>query len=261
VARRAALAIDNARIHDERRKVAHTLQQSLLPPVLPVVKGIGFAAEYVPTGDAAEVGGDFYDVVPLPDDRWLVVVGDVSGKGVQAAAVTGLVRDVIRVLVRDGRPLPDALVRLNDTLVERGGGRYCTLALAAVGPGDDGELVVSLHLAGHDRPVLVRADGRASFVGTGGTALGLLDSVATPSLEVALRPGDALVFYTDGVTERRRGRELFGLERLCDAAAPLGGYSADVIAARLRTTVIGYSTEAPRDDIAILVLRNDFVPG
>jgi len=263
IARRAGLAIDNARIHDERRKVAHTLQQSLLPPVLPVVKGIGFAAEYVPTGDAAEVGGDFYDVVPLSDDRWLVVVGDVSGKGVQAAAVTGLVRDVIRVLVRDARPLPEALHRLNDTLIERGGGRYCTLALAAVGPAanGDGDLAVSLHLAGHDRPVAVRADGRAAFVGTGGTALGLLDEVATPVAELTLRPGDALVFYTDGVTERRRGRDLFGPERLRDAAAPLAGYSADVVAARLRSAVIGFSGDSPRDDIAILVLRNDFVPG
>jgi serine phosphatase RsbU (regulator of sigma subunit)/anti-sigma regulatory factor (Ser/Thr protein kinase) len=257
VARRAALAIENARIHAERRRVAHTLQQSLLPPVLPVVDGIGFAAEYVPTGDDAEVGGDFYDVVPLPDGRWLVVVGDVSGKGVQAAAVTGLVRDVIRVLVGDGKPLPEALARLNNTLVERGGGRYCTLALAAVGHGVDGKLDVSLHLAGHDRPVLVHADGRALFVGRGGTALGLLDSITSPAADVLLGPGDALVFYTDGVTERRRGRELFGTERLRDAAGPLAGYSADVVAARLRSTAIGFSAESPRDDIAILVLRND----
>ncbi|MEV4753530.1 SpoIIE family protein phosphatase [Micromonospora sp. NPDC049559] len=257
VARRAALAIENARIHAERRRVAHTLQQSLLPPVLPVVDGIGFAAEYVPTGDDAEVGGDFYDVVPLPDGRWLVVVGDVSGKGVQAAAVTGLVRDVIRVLVGDGKPLPEALARLNATLVERGGGRYCTLALAAVAPGPDGRLDVELHLAGHDRPVLVRGDGRASFVGTGGTALGLLDSITSPASDVPLGPGDALIFYTDGVTERRRGRELFGTARLRDAAAPLAGYSADVMAARLRSTAINFSVESPRDDIAILVLRND----
>jgi phosphoserine phosphatase RsbU/P len=257
VARRASLAIENARIHAERRRVAHTLQQSLLPPVLPVVDGIGFAAEYVPTGDDADVGGDFYDVVPLPDGRWLVVVGDVSGKGVQAAAVTGLVRDVIRVLVGDGKPLPEALARLNETLVERGGGRYCTLALAAVAQSHDGRLDVELHLAGHDRPVLVRGDGRTSFVGTGGTALGLLDSIATPAASVPLGPGDALIFYTDGVTERRRGRELFGLDRLRDAAAPLAGYSADVVAARLRSTAIGFSLEAPRDDIAILVLRND----
>ncbi|MFY1673824.1 SpoIIE family protein phosphatase [Plantactinospora sp. WMMB334] len=257
VARRAALAIENARIHDERRKVAHTLQQSLLPPVLPVVEGIGFAAEYVPTGDAAEVGGDFYDVVPLTEDRWLVVVGDVSGKGVQAAAVTGLVRDVIRVLVGDGKPLPEALSRLNGTLVERGGGRYCTLALAAVDRDPVGRLTVSLYLAGHDRPVLVRGDGRASFVGSGGTALGLLDSITSPVADVRLNPGDALVFYTDGVTERRRGRELFGIERLRDAAAPLAGYSAEVVAARLRAAAINFSVESPRDDIAILVLRND----
>lgn len=259
VARRSALAVDNARIHAERRRVAHTLQQSLLPPVLPIVSGIGFAAEYVPTGDDAEVGGDFYDVVPLPNDRWLVVVGDVSGKGVQAATVTGLVRDVIRVLVRDGRPLPEALARLNDTLVERGGGRYCTLALAAVGRGPRGQLDLSLHLAGHDRPVLVRGDGRTSFVGTGGTALGLLEKIESPVASVQLAPGDSLVFYTDGVTERRRGRELFGTTRLRDAAAPLAGYSADVVAARLRTVTLGFSAEAPRDDIAILVLRNDAV--
>ncbi|MFG2105955.1 SpoIIE family protein phosphatase [Micromonospora chersina] len=257
VARRAALAIENARIHAERRRVAQTLQQSLLPPVLPVVEGIGFAAEYVPTGDEAEVGGDFYDVVPLPDGRWLVVVGDVSGKGVQAAAVTGLVRDVIRVLVGDGKPLPEVLGRLNETLVERGGGRYCTLALAAVGPGDGDQLDVSLHLAGHDRPVLLHGGGGAGFVGTGGTALGLLDAIATPTAEIALKPGDALIFYTDGVTERRRGRELFGTDRLRESAAPLAGYSADVIAARLRATAIAFSVEPPRDDIAVLVLRND----
>ncbi|MEU9824921.1 SpoIIE family protein phosphatase [Micromonospora chersina] len=257
VARRAALAIENARIHAERRRVAQTLQQSLLPPVLPVVEGIGFAAEYVPTGDDAEVGGDFYDVVPLPDGRWLVVVGDVSGKGVQAAAVTGLVRDVIRVLVGDGKPLPEVLGRLNETLVERGGGRYCTLALAAVGPGDGDQLDVSLHLAGHDRPVLLHGGGGAGFVGTGGTALGLLDAIATPTAEIALKPGDALIFYTDGVTERRRGRELFGTDRLRESAAPLAGYSADVVAARLRATAIAFSVEPPRDDIAVLVLRND----
>ncbi|MFU8851007.1 SpoIIE family protein phosphatase [Micromonospora sp. SL1-18] len=259
VARRAALAIENARIHAERRRVAQALQQSLLPPVLPVVEGIGFAAEYVPTGGDAEVGGDFYDVVPLPDGRWLVVIGDVSGKGVQAAAVTGLVRDVIRVLAGDGKPLPEVLVRLNETLVDRGGGRYCTLALAAVGLGDRDQLDVALHLAGHDRPVQLRGgDGAAAaFVGRGGTALGLLDAITTPTAELSLEPGDALIFYTDGVTERRRGRELFGTERLRASAAPLAGYSADVVAARLRATAIGFSAEAPRDDIAILVLRND----
>ncbi|MFV2022654.1 SpoIIE family protein phosphatase [Micromonospora sp. LOL_023] len=261
VARRAALAIDNARIHQERRKVAHTLQQSLLPPVLPAIGGIGLAAEYVPSGDAVEVGGDFYDVVPLPDGRWLVVVGDVSGKGVQAATVTGLVRDVIRVLVRDGKALPEVLARLNDTLVERGGGRYCTLAMAAVSVSPDQRLDLRLHLAGHDRPLLISGDGRARFVGTGGTALGLLEEIAAPSVELSLAPGESLVFYTDGITERRNGRELYGTERLRRAAAPLAGFSAEVVAARLRTATLDFSVEAPRDDIAILVIRNEPTAG
>jgi phosphoserine phosphatase RsbU/P len=255
VARRAATAIDNARIHDERRRVARTLQASLLPPALPHVNGVGFAAEYVPTG--SEVGGDFYDVVRASDDDWIVVVGDVSGKGVQAATVTGLVRDVIRILVDDGKPMSEILCRVNRTLVQRGGGRYCTLAMASVKRLPDRTLEVCLHLAGHDRAVLVRADGKASFVGVGGTALGLVDTIAVPSVALTLAPGDSLIFYTDGVTERRRGRELFGSARLREAVTPLAGYPADVMAARLRSTTINFSVEEPRDDIAILVLRND----
>lgn len=255
VARRAALAIDNARIHDERRSVARTLQASLLPPALPRVEGIGFAAEYVPTG--SEVGGDFYDVVPSGEDRWVVVVGDVSGKGVQAATVTGLVRDVIRILVDDGKPMAEILCRVNRTLVQRGGGRYCTLAMASVTRKPDQTLEVCLHLAGHDRAVLLESDGKTSFVGDGGTALGLLETISSPEAWVTLSPGDSLIFYTDGVTERRRGRELFGTARLRDAAGPLAGYPADVMAARLRSTTINFSVEEPRDDIAILVLRND----
>jgi sigma-B regulation protein RsbU (phosphoserine phosphatase) len=257
VARRAALAIDNARIHAERRRIAEALQRSLLPPTLPEVEGIDFGAEYVPTGEGVDVGGDFYDVVGLDDGRWLVVVGDVSGKGVHAATVTGLVREVTRTLVRDGRPLPEALARLNETLVERGSGRFCTLALAAVTPRMNGQLDVSLYLAGHDRPVLLHADGRTSLVGESGTALGLLKKVSSPQAKVSLAPGETLVFYTDGVTERRRGPELYGVERLRLEASSLAGYPADVVAARLRAATLNFSLEAPRDDIAIFALRND----
>lgn len=257
VARRAALALDNARSHSDRRRIAHTLQQSLLPPTLPVIDGVGLGAEYVPIGNEIEVGGDFYDVVAMPDGRWLVVIGDVSGKGVQAASVTGHVRDVIRVLVADGRALPSVLTTLNATLAERGAGRYCTLALAAVGRLPGGSLDVSLHLAGHDPPVLLPVGGTASFVGVSGTALGLLETVATPVCSLTLGPGDTLVFYTDGVTERRRRGEFFGVDRLLAAAAPLVGHPAGVVAAQLRSAALGFSAEPPRDDIAILVLRNE----
>lgn len=256
VARRAALAIDNARIHAERRHVAQTLQRSLLPPKLPAVDGIGFGEVYVPTTDTAEVGGDFYDVVPMRDGL-LIMIGDVSGKGVQAAAVTGLVREVTRALVGSGRPLSEVLHRINQTLVERGRGRYCTLALAAVTRLPDQRLEVSLHLAGHERPVLLRNSGRTAQVGSGGTALGLLDTIECPVETIHLAPGDSLIFFTDGVTERRRGRELFGVQRLRDSAAPLASFSAQVIATRLRAATMNFSAEPPRDDIALLVIRND----
>ena len=258
VARRAALAIDNARIHAERRGVARELQRYLLPPQLPTVVGVEFGAEYVSTGEGVDVGGDFYDVMALPDDRWLIVVGDVSGKGVQVATVTGLVREVTRALARDGRPLPDTLFQLNETLVERGGGRFCTLALAMVSR-DAAELDVQLHLAGHDQPILVRLDGTTALVGRCGTALGLFDAVRSPQARIRLQPGESLVFYTDGVTERRRGKELYGQERLRWAAAGLAGFPAGAVAARLRAATLGFSAEVPRDDIAIFVLRNDGV--
>jgi serine phosphatase RsbU (regulator of sigma subunit) len=211
----------------------------------------------VPAGEAVDVGGDFYDVVALPDGRWLVVVGDVSGKGVPAAIVTGLVRDVTRVLVRDGRPLPETLSRLNETLVERGGGRFCTLALAVLGRRPDGVIDVALHLAGHDQAVLVRADGATRLVGRCGTALGLLAVVRSPVELFTLDPGDMLIFCTDGVTERRHRDKLFGIDRLRNEASTLAGFPAEAVAARLRTAAVSFSPEPPRDDIAVLTVRND----
>ena len=257
MARRAALAIDNACIHADLRSIATELQRSLLPPELPKARGIEFGAEYVPTGAGVDVGGDFYDVIQQSDDRWLVTIGDVSGKGIQVATVTGLVRDVTRALVRDGRSLPDVLSVLNGTLVERGGERFCTVAFAQVEPRPHGILAVRLYLAGHDQPIHVRGSDAATFVGRCGTALGLLDQVRSPEFTVELRPGETLVFYTDGVTERRRGADLFGQERLRQEAAALSGYPADVVAARLRATTLAYSPEPPVDDIAIFVMRND----
>lgn len=254
LARRAALAIDNARIHHERRRIAHALQQSLLPPELPQIDGLELGAQYVPIGDDVDVGGDFYDAIPIPGDRWLLVVGDVSGKGIQAATVTGLVRDVIRVLVRDGRPIESILDTLNEMLFERAG-RYCTLALAVVTP-DQAKTEVALYLAGHDQPVLIGRDGATNEVGVGGTAIGLLKDLNSPTSSVVLGPGEAIVFYTDGVTERRRHGEFFGTVRLKKVLSELAGYPADVVAARLSATVLGFSSEPPRDDIAILVLRN-----
>ena len=116
---------------------------------------------------------------------------------------------------------------------------------------------MSLHLAGHERPVLLRSSGRTAQVGTGGTALGLLDTIHCPAETVHLAPGDSLIFFTDGVTERRRGRELFGAAAAAGRRGATGRFSAQVIAARLRAATMNFSAEPPRDDIALLVVRND----
>jgi hypothetical protein len=240
LSRRAAFTLDNARIHMERRIVAHILQRPLLPPPLPSIPGIGL-----------------YDVIWAAEDRWLFVIGDVSGVGLQAAIVAGLVRENIRAL-RD-QPARRVLSRVNDALIERGRGRYCTLALASVRGVGEGQRRVEavLHLAGHERPLLLQSNGEGSFVGSGGTALGLLDRIRCPPDTVYLNPGDSLIFYTNGVTQRRRGQQLFGEQRLCATAAPLAGHSAESIAAKLRTVAVSFSSEPPHDDIALLVLRNN----
>ncbi len=259
VARRACLALDNAYALAERHSIAAELQRALLPAELPVAPGIEFGAEYVPTGSGVEVGGDFYDVVTLRRNRWLVSIGDVCGKGTAAAAVTGLVRNVIRALAGENRALPRTLAAVHRTLLAAETDRYATVAAALVTRIDDGGqkvLDVSLCLAGHDRPIVLRADGTTTAVGECGSAVGLLPEFEVHETRVRLAPGDALVCFTDGVTERRMGAEQFGTRRLRHLLRGLTGHSASVVAARVRAEVVAFSPEAPRDDIAVLVLRN-----
>ncbi|MCP2324492.1 serine phosphatase RsbU (regulator of sigma subunit) [Hamadaea flava] len=258
VARRAATALDNAHVHDERSQVARILQEALLPGDLPKLPGVDIGARYLPTGHYAEVGGDMYDVIPLPGGGCLAVVCDVAGKGIQAASATGIVREVLRALIADGKPVGEALAGLNTTMHARSD-RHCTLALAEIAPaGDDhGDRAVTVYLAGHDQPILVRADGAVASAGKWGTALGVVARVHCPPERLTLHPGDALVFFTDGLTERRSGREFFGLHRMLDAAAQLAGNPADVIADGLATMALNFSAEPVRDDITVVAIRND----
>jgi phosphoserine phosphatase RsbU/P len=258
LARRASLAIDNARTTAMHIQTSQALQQALLPRQLPDARGIEFAAEYLPASTGSDVGGDFYDVLDLGSGRWLTSIGDVCGKGARAAARTGLVRDVLRVLVSDGRSLQRAIKLLNDVMMEAGDPQqFCTLATALISYStDDGPgLGVELVLAGHEQPLLVRADGSVELIGEHGTAVGLVRDVTPTCTRHLLWPGDALVTYTDGVTERRRGLELFGQDRLVQTVAAAAGGSATTLVVAVRSAVEAFSTDPRRDDIAVLVVR------
>jgi sigma-B regulation protein RsbU (phosphoserine phosphatase) len=255
LARRAALAVDNARLYEERTAIAQALQSSLLPPALPTVAHVEFGARYAAAGAGNEVGGDFYDVFELPDGQWAVAIGDVCGKGPEAAAITGLARNVLRLLGREGLSPPAVLRRLNTAILDLGDrGRFCTATMATVRASSAG-LTVYLSAAGHPPPVLVTAAGRVSLVGTNGSLLGVFADIDVLGDELILAPGDALVFYTDGVTERRNGDRMFGDESLLAVCAAAAGSSADVFAGLLEQGVRDFGEQASRDDLAVLVVR------
>jgi sigma-B regulation protein RsbU (phosphoserine phosphatase) len=242
-------------LFEEQKGVAHSLQNSLLPPALPIVPHVEFGARYVAAGEGNEVGGDFYDVFAVPGGLWTVAIGDVCGKGPEAAAITGLVRNVLRLLGREGVPTPEMLRRLNAAILDmEERGRFCTAVVATVCAARIG-LVVRLSLAGHPRPVLVTAAGRASFVGTSGSLLGVFKDIDVPDAEIVLTPGDALILYTDGVSERRDGEQMFDEERLLAACVRAVGLDADGFAGLLQQAVHDFGVDPVRDDLAILVVR------
>jgi phosphoserine phosphatase RsbU/P len=262
VARRAALAIDNARRNAEQVATSQALQEALLPRALPAGEGVEFAAAYLPVTRGADVGGDFYDVLKLADGHWIASIGDVCGKGARAAARAGQVRDGLRVLARAGHPLDRALGLLNDVLLDTGEpDQYCTVAttsVRAVPPAEAGEhcaLDLELVLAGHLRPFLVRANGTGRFVGQVGTAAGLIEDFVVAPETLRLHAGDALVAFTDGVTERRHGREQFGDDRLAEALLAVAGGTATQLVDAVRDAVDRFSAAPQRDDLAVLVVK------
>jgi serine phosphatase RsbU (regulator of sigma subunit) len=258
LARRAAQAVDNAQRDSGHVATSQALQQALLPRALPQVDGVEFAAAYLPESTGADVGGDFYDVLTLGPDRWLAVVGDVCGKGPRAAARTGLVRDVLRVLLRDGQSLDRTFELLNEMMLEAGDpSQFATVALAVITRQhtEPASVEIELVLAGHEQPALAYADGNVSYLGRHGSAVGLVRKFAVHPTRHVLLAGDTLVFYTDGVTEHRRGAELFGQGRLAKALRRAGNRTADGLITAVRQAVEDFSLEPHRDDIAIVAVQ------
>jgi sigma-B regulation protein RsbU (phosphoserine phosphatase) len=231
--------------------VAATLQQSLLPPTVPDVKGLDFAVRYH-VADREQVGGDFYDVVPT-DAGCAVVVGDACGKGVMAAALTGTVRWTLRTVVLHEWTPADGLTRLNDVLVRAGHDpeRYVTLALAAIRPTDGEGAEVTVALGGHPRPLIVREDGSIEGIGCSGPIVGWQADAVFEEAAATLSPGDALLLFTDGVLEAVAGRGETDDATLRAVVAPLAGRSAAEMADAL-DAALGVDIS---DDAAFLVVR------
>ncbi|HRW37708.1 MAG TPA: SpoIIE family protein phosphatase [Aquihabitans sp.] len=257
LAGRAALAIDNGRLYQSRARVARSLQAALLPPALPALAGVALAARYDVAETDVAIGGDFYDLVARSDGSWGVVVGDVCGRGPDAAALTGLVRHTVRTAaVREQRPSA-VLAHTNEAVLQQiDDARFCTAAYLHLEVLDPvaGAIRVVASSAGHPCPIVVRAGGTVEPLRCEGTLLGVVADPRLVDVTVELGPWDAIVLYTDGVTEARRGPELFGDERLHLALSELAGQPAEVIAAGLEASVAAYRRSA-RDDTAILVVQ------
>jgi PAS domain S-box-containing protein len=255
LARRCATAIDNARLYTERSYIARTLQESLLPVELPDIPGVEAAARFRPTGEGNEVGGDFYDMFETGNRGWTVVMGDVCGKGPDAAAVTALARYTLRAAAMRERLPSRSLAVLNEALLrQRDDRRFCTVAYAYIEKLDRGARV-GIATGGHPLPVLLRADGSVETVGAPGTLLGVVEDPDLEDRAVTLEPGDALIFYTDGVIESRGELPVLDERRLAELIATCAGSGADAIAAKIEEAAVLSQGGRPRDDIAVLVLR------
>jgi PAS domain S-box-containing protein len=254
---RAALAVENARLLDERSHIAQTLQRSLLPPALPDVDGLDIAARYRAAGDQNEVGGDFYDVFRAGDGVWTFVIGDVSGKGAEAAAVTSLTRHTLRAAsLRETGPR-QTLELLNDALLAQPdpAGRFCTVLLGRTTSAPGGGVDLTLATGGHLPPMIVRVGGRVERIQLRGSIVGGFDRPHFGQREVHLDPGDVLVTFTDGVTEVRSREPDLGEEALEEVLRAHRGEAVEDIVAAIEARAVELQAGEPRDDIALLALR------
>jgi serine phosphatase RsbU (regulator of sigma subunit) len=258
LADRAALALDNARLHERQAHIATVLQDSLRPRSLPEIAGFESSSRFLAAGQAYEVGGDFYDVFRTGSGGWTAVIGDVCGKGPEAAALTALARHSIRAASTPDRSPSDVLRALHESITgEQTDLRFCTAALARIqAPRNSwGAARLTISLGGHPPPLVLRKSGRVDQLGQPGTLLGALPSPSLADVEAKLGAGDSLVLYTDGMLDLRdRSSEddPGWLARRLEGAA---GCSAEEVASKLAEAAIRRNGGEPRDDIAILVLR------
>ncbi|MET9392998.1 PP2C family protein-serine/threonine phosphatase [Streptomyces sp. NPDC006624] len=257
-AARAGAALSAARLYTEQTTITATLMHELLPPALQRVHGVQYAGSYRAAKDHERVGGDFYDVHPGsdPSQETLVVLGDVAGKGLDAAVLTGKIRNTLHALL----PLADdhqrVLDLLNGALLSSRHTRFATLVMASVRR-RGGRAQLRLTSAGHLPPLVVRTDGRVEEMACRGTLIGALPVVTATSVETVLEPGDTCLLYTDGITEARGGPlgdELFGEDRLKRVLAECAGLPAEAVVERVQMLAAQWIGSGRHDDMAVVAV-------
>jgi serine phosphatase RsbU (regulator of sigma subunit) len=259
LAARAALHIQNATLYRERSRIADALQVGLRPKALPRIAGAEVAARFMPAGDQLEVGGDFYDVFPS-GDAWTLVIGDVAGKGAQAAAVTSLARHTLRtasMLLAD----PAAnLALLNRALVADDADRFCTVFCVRARV-ENGRVHCQFANGGHPPPLLLRADGTIEQIeGAEGPLVGAFSDATFETGMFTLEPGDLLLMYTDGVTETSRSDVEAGERDLRVTLRACAGVPSDDVVSAVERRAVELLAGRPRDDVALLALKAPSAP-
>jgi serine phosphatase RsbU (regulator of sigma subunit)/PAS domain-containing protein len=248
------LAVTARRTLRKSTEAADALRASLLPPVLKPVPGAEIASAHLVPTRGREVGGDFYDVYPTPGG-WGLAIGDVCGKGEDAAAATAAARHAIRVLAHWNADPAQVLRDANEImLAEEFGSRFVTASAAHLS-WQDGKLRVVLATAGHPGPVLVRPDGRAQLVPGGGVALGIFPDPEPATIELDMATGDVLFFYTDGLTGARSPQSTYFEDGLADCLAQMAGHDAAEIVSDLRKVVLDFCGNVLLDDLTMIALR------
>jgi integral membrane sensor domain MASE1 len=251
----SAVISERMRAEEDVERIADTLQQSLLPAHLPDIPGLETAVEFRAAGRGQLVGGDFYDLFPGGDGSWTVLVGDVVGKGAAAAATTGLARYTVRAAAAEERSPRLILGFLNDSILKQSPGQSCTIAYARLDLQLPRAAHVTMSSGGHPLPLVLRAGGRVESLGEPGSLLGVLGTPALSECSTDLVAGDALVLYTDGLTDAYAPDRIVDDEELAAALRSCAGRDASAIATGLHQALLDDAGREPRDDIVLLVLR------
>jgi PAS domain S-box-containing protein len=248
------------RVLADKSRIAAALSASMIPPSLPAVAGIELASRYEPAGDGSEVGGDFLDMFGLGPHTWAFMLGDVSGKGAEAAAVSAAARYTLRALADPDRGPAEVVTDVNAKLLAQTDvERHCTLIFGYLRP-EEGGTSVTLTLAGHHPPLVLRATGEVDEVGRLGTALALFEQSELYDTAIELSPGEVLCAFTDGLIEARQAGDMFGSHRLAELLRRHGHLPVDELAALICQSARAFHGDQLHDDLALLLLRSTTRP-